>query len=218
MTAVHPHALRPGATIGIVAPAGPNNEEKLQAGITYLQRRGYRSVVGTHVHDTYGYLAGTDIARAADINEMFDRDDIDAIICSRGGYGAMRLLPLLDYQEGQKSHCSVSSTGADNCIDIVSVKHLIDICRARDFGACQISIGITHMCSDDRPIPPTLQVGYTGLKLLLIIRASGSNDPNCSTGPEGVWMNCRHLPVQCLLSTYKSVQCLSASLLVCTTG
>jgi muramoyltetrapeptide carboxypeptidase len=50
------------------------------------------------VHDTYGYLAGTDIARAADINEMFDRDDIDAIICSRGGYGAMRLLPLLDYQ------------------------------------------------------------------------------------------------------------------------
>jgi muramoyltetrapeptide carboxypeptidase len=37
------------------------------------------------------------ITRAADINEMFDRDDIDAIICSRGGYGAMRLMPLLDY-------------------------------------------------------------------------------------------------------------------------
>jgi len=98
MTVVHPRALRSGATIGIVAPAGPNNEEKLQAGITYLQRRGYRTVVGMHVHDTYGYLAGTDIARAADINEMFGRDDIDAIICSRGGYGAMRLLPLLDYQ------------------------------------------------------------------------------------------------------------------------
>lgn len=98
MTVVHPHALRPGATIGIVAPASPNNEEKLQAGITYLHRRGYRTVVGTHVRDAYGYLAGIDIARAADINEMFGRDDIDAIICSRGGYGAMRLLPLLDYQ------------------------------------------------------------------------------------------------------------------------
>jgi muramoyltetrapeptide carboxypeptidase len=63
MTVVHPHTLRPGATIGIVAPAGSNNEEKLQAGTTYLQRRGYRIIVGTHVHDTYGYLAGTDNAR-----------------------------------------------------------------------------------------------------------------------------------------------------------
>lgn len=80
MTAVHPHALQPGATIGIVAPAGLNNEEKLQAGMTYLQHRGYRTVVGTHVHDTYGYLAGIDTAREADINEMFGRDDVDALL------------------------------------------------------------------------------------------------------------------------------------------
>ncbi len=94
---LHPHALSAGATIGIVAPAGPNEESKLEAGIAYLEHRGYRVVLGSHLRDTYGYLAGQDAARAADINEMFSRNDVDAIICSRGGYGAMRLLPLLDY-------------------------------------------------------------------------------------------------------------------------
>lgn len=89
-----PRALRRGDTIGIVAPAGPVPREELEQGIALLEARGYRVVVGDHVlarHPSCDYLAGTDAQRAADLNEMLARSDIQAIFCARGGYGAMRL-------------------------------------------------------------------------------------------------------------------------------
>ena len=46
---------------------------------------------------SHGYLAGTDEMRAKDINDAFADKDIDGIWCLRGGYGAHRILPLLDY-------------------------------------------------------------------------------------------------------------------------
>ncbi|MCK5738897.1 LD-carboxypeptidase [bacterium] len=93
-----PPAVKPGATIGVVSPAStPSDKIKVEKGIQYLQDKGFTVVLGSHVLDQYGYLAGTDEARAADFNAMFRNPDIDAIICSRGGYGTPRILPLLDY-------------------------------------------------------------------------------------------------------------------------
>ncbi len=54
--------------------------------------------MGDHVTDTRGYLAGDAADRAGDLMGMFLDPSVDGIICARGGYGAMQLLPLLDYQ------------------------------------------------------------------------------------------------------------------------
>lgn len=94
-----PRALKRGDTIGIVAPSSVVKQEELQHGIDVIEARGYRVVIGEHVLAKArhcDYLAGSDAERAADLNTMFARPDIDAIFCARGGTGAARLLPLLD--------------------------------------------------------------------------------------------------------------------------
>jgi muramoyltetrapeptide carboxypeptidase len=96
-----PPALQRGATIGVVAPSGPIPREDLEQGVALLEARGYRVVVGEHVlagHPSCDYLSATDAQRAADLNTMLRRDDIQAILCARGGYGAMRLLDRIDWE------------------------------------------------------------------------------------------------------------------------
>ncbi|MFQ5627527.1 MAG: LD-carboxypeptidase [bacterium] len=95
---IKPRRLPPNGTIGIVSPASPMEPEKLQKGIGYLEKLGYRVEVGNAVFKRDGYLAGSDEDRIADIEEMFIRKDIDAIFCSRGGYGTPRLLPKMNYE------------------------------------------------------------------------------------------------------------------------
>ncbi len=99
MKLVKAKALRPGARIGIIAPAGPlRSEEHLKRAIAYIESRGYRTCIGRSVYKRHlGYLAGEDAERAADLNAMFADPSIDAIFCARGGYGCMRLLDLIDY-------------------------------------------------------------------------------------------------------------------------
>ncbi|MDZ7373254.1 MAG: LD-carboxypeptidase [candidate division KSB1 bacterium] len=96
--AIIPPALRPGDTIGIVAPASPMVPERLSKGVEYLKARGYRVVVGAHIHRRWGYLAGKDEERADDLLRMFADPEVKAILAARGGYGAARILDLLDYE------------------------------------------------------------------------------------------------------------------------
>lgn len=84
-------------TIGILAPSGPLRDPRLPEGIARLERQGYRVVLGDHLYDRHGYLAGTDAGRAADFNALFARQDVDAIFCARGGYGACRMLDYVDW-------------------------------------------------------------------------------------------------------------------------
>lgn len=92
-----PSRLRVGDTIGVVAPAGPFNRDTFDRGIKSLKDLGFQIVIPTGLLDADGYLAGSDPHRAHFINRMFTDNRIDAIICARGGYGCLRLLPLLDY-------------------------------------------------------------------------------------------------------------------------
>lgn len=92
-----PKKLQPGDTIGIVTPASPMLSERLTRGIQYLQQRGFQVKIGEHVSDERGYLAGSDEARAQDLNELFANSEVDAIFCTRGGYGTPRLLDQIDY-------------------------------------------------------------------------------------------------------------------------
>ncbi len=100
MKIIKPRRLRKGDLIGLVAPAStPSALEKVEKGVQYLERLGYRAVVGKHVMETYGYLAGTDEHRAEDINTFIRDKNVKAIFAIRGGYGTPRLLSRVDYRE-----------------------------------------------------------------------------------------------------------------------
>ncbi len=71
--------------------------ERLARGLKYLEARGYFPKLGQHVRDQHGYLAGKDEDRVADLNAMFRDPEVDAIFCTRGGYGTPRLLDKVDY-------------------------------------------------------------------------------------------------------------------------
>lgn len=93
-----PPRLKPGDTVGIVAPAGAVYEaETVREAAAHMEALGLRVKLGAHVLDQHGYLAGTDEARAADLNAMFADPDVRGILGLRGGWGCARILPLIDY-------------------------------------------------------------------------------------------------------------------------
>ena len=96
---IKPPRLFEGATIGLVSPGGVIREESdVEAVEETLRRLGLRTVRGRHVLDRFGYLAGTDENRAADLHRMFADAGVDALLALRGGWGCNRILPLLDYE------------------------------------------------------------------------------------------------------------------------
>jgi muramoyltetrapeptide carboxypeptidase len=92
-----PPRLLPGQTIGLISPSGPASPAAVEAARARLSQEGFRTVVGRHALDVRGYLAGNDADRAADVHAMFVDPDVHAVLCVRGGYGAMRLLDALQY-------------------------------------------------------------------------------------------------------------------------
>jgi muramoyltetrapeptide carboxypeptidase len=91
-----PH-LNVGDTVGLISPASYINREDVEDTQKSIAELGLKVKLGTHVLDRYGYLAGTDANRAADLNAMFADSSVQAILPMRGGWGCNRILPLLDY-------------------------------------------------------------------------------------------------------------------------
>ena len=96
---VKPPALRQGDTVGIVAPASYFQREDFESGCQALRQMGYRPVYDDSIFDRNLYFAGSVERRARELEAMFMRDDVKAILSARGGYGANYLLPLLDIQK-----------------------------------------------------------------------------------------------------------------------
>jgi muramoyltetrapeptide carboxypeptidase len=93
-----PPSLTAGSRVGLVAPSGPlRDASDLEQAIANVRAFDWEPVVGEHVREHEGYLAGSDQQRVADLNRFARDDSIDAIWCLRGGYGAMRLLEDIDY-------------------------------------------------------------------------------------------------------------------------
>lgn len=93
-----PPPLATGARVGLISPSGPlRDETDLEQAIQNVRAFGWEPVVGQHVLERDGYLAGSDDHRVADLNRFGADDSIDAIWCLRGGYGATRLLDAIDY-------------------------------------------------------------------------------------------------------------------------
>ncbi len=95
-----PPRLRPGDRVAVVSPSGPVSKDRLDAGCAILHGWGLDVVLGKHVtdvHDRFGYLAGDDADRAADLQAAWLDPDVQGILCARGGYGAHRMVDLLDW-------------------------------------------------------------------------------------------------------------------------
>ncbi len=89
--------LNTGARIALVAPAGPLlDRDDLQRAIELCRALGHEPVLGAHAARRYGYLAGADDQRVADLNAALADDRVDAVWCIRGGYGVTRILHRVD--------------------------------------------------------------------------------------------------------------------------
>jgi len=89
--------LKPGCRIGVVSPSYWLKKQYMEKTSKFFQDKGYTMVMGNSNSMKWGPFAGTPQERADDIHHMFSNPKIEAIICARGGYGANRVLPLLDY-------------------------------------------------------------------------------------------------------------------------
>src|SRR5258708_34686374 len=96
---IKPPALRPGAPVGIVAPASNIKRADLDRGCEALRRAGYRPFYFDSILQQDLYFAGPVERRGRELEEMFVRGDVRAIVCARGGYAANYLLQALDREE-----------------------------------------------------------------------------------------------------------------------
>lgn len=100
---IRPKPLKKGDKIGLLAPSGPVKQERIERAIKAMEDLGLKVVLGESCRSYHGFLAGDDELRANDINLMFHDKNINGIFAIRGGYGAARLLDLLDYDMIKKN-------------------------------------------------------------------------------------------------------------------
>ena len=94
---ITPPYLKPGDKIRIVSPAGKVKEKYVLPAVDWLLGQGYRVELGEHVFASHFQFAGTDQQRLEDLQTAFDDPETSAIICSRGGYGTVRIISKLSY-------------------------------------------------------------------------------------------------------------------------
>lgn len=94
---IFPPPLLPGDRISIVAPASPFDRNKFNNGLSVIEELGFLPVFNDDLFQSDGYLAGSDNHRAGMFNAAFMDQETAGVWCVRGGYGSLRLLPLIDY-------------------------------------------------------------------------------------------------------------------------
>ncbi|MBY0551419.1 MAG: LD-carboxypeptidase [Candidatus Obscuribacterales bacterium] len=99
-----PERLKPGDTIAVIAPASFVDDNRIAGAKAVIESRGYQAQISANLKDSYGYLAGScDQARADAFMNAFADQNVRGIICARGGYGTMRILPLIDWTAVRKN-------------------------------------------------------------------------------------------------------------------
>lgn len=94
-----PAYLQPGDTIGITCPAGYITQAEIEPSLIQFKRWGFNVAVGKTVGARDFTFGGTDQERLADLQQMLDDPNIKAIMCARGGYGAIRIVDQLDFSQ-----------------------------------------------------------------------------------------------------------------------
>lgn len=94
-----PKAIQKGDTVGLISPSAATADRmQFTFAKEALEGLGFIVKLGENLENRYGHLAGTDMERANDLNQMFADPEVKAVICIRGGSGASRILPLIDYK------------------------------------------------------------------------------------------------------------------------
>ena len=94
---INPPRLKNGDTIALVTPGSYITQQEKEESVNNLRGLGFNVTYTDRLMQKNGYFSASDEERAADLNEMFERKDVQAIMCARGGYGCARILPFLDY-------------------------------------------------------------------------------------------------------------------------
>ena len=94
---IKPPHLKKGSIIRIVSPAGKIKEEHVLPAVKWLEEQGYVVKIGKHVFSEHFQFSGTDEERIADLQEALNDSECEAIICSRGGYGTVRIIDQLNF-------------------------------------------------------------------------------------------------------------------------
>ena len=89
--------LKLGDLIRIIAPAKAIEAEFVAFAQEFLEKNGFRVLVGAHTLGRWNYLSGTDAERMSDMQEALDDPECKAILCARGGYGSVRILEKLNW-------------------------------------------------------------------------------------------------------------------------
>ena len=98
-----PEGIRQGTTIGIAAPASGVMSSDVKGFMALCERWGVQIKFGPNIGKRSGYLAASDEARADEFMRFVEDPTIHAIVCGRGGYGVMRILPRLDFSAIRQS-------------------------------------------------------------------------------------------------------------------
>ena len=96
-------AIRPGSRVALVAPASAFDRDQFPAGLAEVKRLGLEAVYDDNLFDRNPLNAGPAASRARALQRAFDQLDVDAVVCVRGGYGSLELLPLLDANRIRRS-------------------------------------------------------------------------------------------------------------------
>jgi len=94
---VLPRGLRPGSTIRIVCPASGTNVEDIREFADLCRQWDIKVKFGKNIAKRTGYLSAPDSERASEFMGFIEDPEVDAVVCARGGYGVMRILPMLDF-------------------------------------------------------------------------------------------------------------------------
>jgi muramoyltetrapeptide carboxypeptidase len=158
-----PPALSAGARVALVAPAGPlRSPDELDVALAQARSLGWEPVVAEHALARAGYLAGDDTMRAADMNAAFNDDKVDGIWCLRGGYGAMRILRMLDYA--------------------ALARHPKALIGYSDITALHAAIGV-H-CGIVTHHGPTARAALSDFSRASLVRAVTEQDDPCGAAPQ----------------------------------
>ncbi|MCP3899204.1 MAG: LD-carboxypeptidase [Desulfobacteraceae bacterium] len=95
--------LKHGDIIGVCAPSGSFDNQKFEKGLEVIKEMGFNPIVPKDIYSKKRYLAGNDPVRAEVITNFFIDKNVKAIMCARGGFGAIRILDLLDWNTIQKN-------------------------------------------------------------------------------------------------------------------
>lgn len=98
-----PPYLKVGDRIRLVSPAGKINKNKLLSGTDLLKNAGFEVIVADHALGNYFQFSGTEQQRLTDLQTALDDEKCNAIICSRGGYGTVRIAAQLDFSSFKKN-------------------------------------------------------------------------------------------------------------------